>query len=200
MPKDQTQPAEPKKPDSAQWRRLALEVGPLLIFFIANAKAGIFWATGLFMVTTAVALTLSWILERRLPVMPLIAGVMVMIFGGLTLALDDDLFIKLKPTIVNALFAGALFAGLAFRKNLLRIAFGSALDLEDEGWRLLTWRWAVFFVVLAILNEVVWRNFSTDDWVTFKVFGIMPLTLVFSLTQLPLILRYQRKAEADVNS
>ena len=174
-----------------QWLRLGLEAGPLIIFFVINSRAGILPATAAFMVATVIALSVNWWKERRLPAMPLIVGVFVLIFGGLTLALDDDFFIKLKPTIVNALFALALFTGLALRKNLLKIILQAALQLEDEGWRKLTWRWAWFFVVLAALNEVVWRTQTTDFWVSFKLFGILPLTLVFSALQLPLIMRYQ---------
>ncbi|MGB0684110.1 MAG: septation protein A [Magnetovibrionaceae bacterium] len=191
------QKAKGKTSQNHQWRRLALEMGPLLVFFIANAKAGIFAATGLFMGATVLALVLSWVLERRIPVMPLVAGVMVLVFGGLTLALDDDLFIKLKPTIVNGLFAGAIFVGLFLGKHLLKIAFGSAIEIDDEGWRKLSWRWGFFFVFLAVLNEFVWRNFDTDFWVSFKVFGIMPITLIFSLSQLPLILKHQTKDDAE---
>ena len=123
--------------------------------------------------------------------MPLVGAVFVLIFGGLTLALDDDLFIKIKPTVVNCLFATLLFAGLAWRRSLLKLLMGSVLVLDEIGWRKLTWRWAFFFVALAVLNEIVWRNFSTDVWVNFKVFGLLPLSLVFGAAQIPLILRHQ---------
>ena len=167
--------------------KLAIEAGPLLVFFIANAKAGIFVATGAFMVAIVVALGASWLLERKLPMLPLVTAGFVLVFGGLTLALQDDLFIKLKPTIVNTLFAATLFGGLIAGKPLLKPLLGAALELTDEGWRKLTWRWAWFFVALALLNEAVWRSLSTDAWVAFKVFGIMPLTFLFLLSQLPLI-------------
>lgn len=171
--------------------RLALEAGPLAVFFYCNAKFGIFTATGVFMVTTVVALAVNWALERRLPIMPMVSGGFVMVFGSLTLLLQDDLFIKMKPTIVNCLFAVALFGGLAFGKSLLKPMFGAAFQLTEAGWRLLTYRWAFFFVALAIVNEVVWRNFTTDTWVDFKVFGIMPITIVFTFAQMPLILKHQ---------
>jgi intracellular septation protein len=174
-----------------QWLRLGLEAGPLIIFFVVNGQAGIMPATGTFMVATIVALSVNWSLEQRLPAMPLIVGVFVLVFGGLTLYLEDESFIKLKPTIVNGLFSLALFCGLAFRRNLLKIVLQAALHLEDEGWRKLTWRWAWFFILLAVINEGVWRTQTTDFWVSFKLFGIMPLTLVFSALQMPLILRYQ---------
>ena len=171
--------------------KMALEMGPLLIFFVVNAKWGIMPATAVFMVTTTISLAFSYIKTKRLPAMLLIGGTFIMLFGGLTLALDDDMFIKLKPTIVNTLFAAALFTGLATGRNFLKNIFESAIHIDDEGWRKLTWRWAWFFILLAVLNELVWRTQTTDAWVSFKVFGIMPLTLVFSFTQLPLIFRHQ---------
>jgi len=174
-----------------QWLKLALEAGPLVVFFVGNAKFGILPATGAFMAATVAALITNYVLERKVPVMPLVAGVFIVIFGGLTVMMEDDTFIKLKPTVVNLLFALALFTGLAFKRNLLKIAFRMAFTLDDEGWRILTWRWAFFFVALAAANEVVWRTQSTDFWVNFKVFGILPATLLFSLTQLPLILRHR---------
>jgi intracellular septation protein len=141
------------------------------------------------MVATLVALAVSYALTRRLPIMPLVTGVVVVVFGGLTLWLHDDTFIKMKPTIVNALFGGVLLGGLFFGRSLLGYVFDSVFKLTDEGWRSLTFRWGLFFLVLAVLNEVIWRSFSTDMWVQFKVFGIMPLTFLFTLSQLPLIMR-----------
>ena len=170
--------------------RLATEIGPLIVFFVANWQAGIFWATGLFMIATAIALPVAYMYERRVPVMPLVSGVFVLIFGALTLWLQDDLFIKIKPTIVNLLFAAILTVGLMLGRLFLKLAFGPVFALDDTGWRVLTIRWIGFFVLLALLNEVMWRNFSTDTWVNFKVFGIMPLTFAFSLAQLPLLKRH----------
>jgi intracellular septation protein len=175
--------------------QVLLELGPLLVFFIANWRAGIFWATGLFMVATAIALVISYSRYRKVPVMPLVSGVFVLGFGALTLFLQDDLFIKIKPTIVNLIFAAALATGLVFGRMFLKIVFGHVFRLDDEGWRILTIRWIGFFILLAILNELMWRNFSTDMWVNFKVFGIMPLTIVFSLAQLPLIQRHSLDEE-----
>lgn len=177
-------------PDEQSPGQVFLELGPLLVFFIANWKAGIFWATGLFMAATAIALSVSYARYRKVPVMPLVSGVFVLGFGGLTLFLQDDLFIKVKPTIVNLLFAGLLTGGLWYGRIFLKIVFASVFHLDDEGWRVLTVRWIGFFIVLAILNEVIWRSVSTDMWVNFKVFGIMPLTFAFSLAQLPLIKRH----------
>lgn len=171
--------------------KLAIEVGPLAVFFIANARGNIFTATAVFMVAIVIALVASWLIERRLPLLPLVTAAFVLVFGGLTLVLQDELFIKLKPTIVNSLFAAILFGGLFFGRPFLKPLLGAALELQDEGWRKLTYRWAWFFVALAMANEVVWRNLSTDGWVNFKVFGIMPLTIAFSLAQLPLINRYR---------
>jgi len=173
-----------------QGLKLLLEAGPLVVFFIVNAKMGIFTATAVFMVVTILALGYSYIKLKRLPTLPLIGGAFIMVFGGLTIILEDDTFIKLKPTIVNTLFSAALFTGLAIKKNFLKTALESALSLDDEGWRILAWRWAFFFLLLAVINEIVWRTQTTDMWVNFKVFGVMPLTLVFSLTQVPLIMRH----------
>lgn len=170
--------------------KLVLELGPLLVFFIANARADIFVATAWFMGAMVVSLALSWAILKKVAVMPLVTGVVVLIFGGLTLWLQDDTFIKMKPTITNVLFGGSLLAGLAFGQSLLRYVFGDVYKLQPRGWFLLTLRWGLFFFVLAALNEIVWRGFPTDIWVAFKVWGIMPLTIVFSLLQMPLLTRY----------
>ena len=169
--------------------------------FPALAALGgpIFVATALFIVATVIALAVSLALTRRLPIMPFVTGIVVLVFGGLTLWLQDETFIKMKPTIVNALFGGVLLGGLLFGQSLLGYVFDSVFKLTDEGWRKLTFRWGLFFFVLAVLNEIVWRNFSTDIWVNFKVFGIMPLTFVFTLTQLPLINRYTLPEEGAKN-
>ncbi|MCW8915333.1 MAG: septation protein A [Magnetovibrio sp.] len=174
-----------------QGLKFILEIGPLLLFFVVNAKMGIFAATGTFMVAIVASLAFSYIKLKHIPTLPLVTGVVVLIFGGLTIYLEDEMFIKLKPTIVNTLFACVLFGGLAFGKSYLKSVLDTALALDDEGWRKLTWRWAFFFLVLAAINEVVWRTQTTDFWVNFKVFAIMPLTIAFSLTQLPLIFRHQ---------
>lgn len=186
--------------------KLALELGPLALFFVANAYADrfgyaenqrIYVATALFIAATVVALAISYALIRKLPIMPLVSGVVVVVFGGLTLFLQNDMFIKLKPTIVNAMFGLVLLGGLYFRKPLLEIVLDSMFELTEEGWRKLTFRWALFFFALAILNEVVWRTQTTDFWVSFKVFGIMPLTIVFALAQTPLLMRYEAGKKAE---
>jgi intracellular septation protein len=184
--------------------KLVLELGPLVVFFFANAYSDrfgaaegrrIFAATAVFIVATIVALAVHYVLVRKLPIMPLVSGAVVVVFGGLTLWLDDELFIKLKPTIVNTLFGVVLMGGLYFGKPLLAIVLDSVFDLTDEGWRKLSFRWALFFFVLAALNEIVWRTQTTDTWVSFKVFAIMPLTIVFALSQTPLLMRHEKSRE-----
>ena len=172
------------------WSKLVIELGPLIVFFAANAIAGIYAGTGAFMVATLVSLAAARLLHRKIPIMLLISGVIVLVFGGLTIFLRDDTFIKLKPTIVYSMFALLLAAGLLLRKPLLELLFGSAFALTEEGWRKLTFRWIVFFVAMALVNEYVWRNFSTDAWVSFKVFGFLPLTLLFAVVQVPLLQRH----------
>lgn len=175
---------------SQQLLKFIVELGPLVVFFFVNARAGIFWGTGCFIAATLVSLVASRVLFGRIPVMPLVSAFVVVIFGGLTLWLQDELFIKLKPTIVNSIFAVILFGGLFFRKSLLSYLFGDVFALDEEGWRKLTFRWACFFVFLALLNELAWRWLTTDQWVTFKVFGIMPITMVFAISQVGLLQRH----------
>jgi intracellular septation protein len=198
-------PSDPRRREINPLLKLILELGPLMIFFFANARGErlaelfptlaalggpIFVATGLFMAATAVALAASWLLTRSLPIMPLVSGVVVLVFGTLTLWLQDDVFIKMKPTIVNALFGAVLLGGLVFGRSLLGYVFDSAFKMDAEGWRKLTLRWGLFFLFLAVVNEVVWRTTTTDTWVAFKVWGIMPITLLFTLSQMPLIMRH----------
>jgi intracellular septation protein len=180
-----------KKRDVSPLLKLALEVGPLAVFFITNGKFGIFYATASFMAATLISLVTSRIFLKRIPVLALVTGVFVMVFGFLTIYLHDDTFIKIKPTVVNTLFAFILAAGLYFRRPVLKLALGEILQMREEGWRLLTLRWIGFFLFLAVLNEVVWRNFSTDTWVSFKSFGLMPLTFFFMMFQITLIMRHQ---------
>lgn len=190
-------PHDPATRNESPLLKLALELGPLGVFFFANSRFDIFTATAAFMVAMLVSLAISWVLTRRLAVMPVVTGVVVLVFGGLTLILHDETFIKMKPTIVNGLFAAVLLGGLLFGKALLGYVFDGAFRLDDEGWRKLTLRWGLFFVVLAVLNEAVWRTQSTDFWVAFKVWGILPLTLIFSAAQLPLLTRHSLDKDAS---
>lgn len=191
--------SDEQPPVKMQLVKLLVEIGPLGVFFLTNAKFGIFAATGAFMAATAASLIAGRLLFKKIAIMPLVTGVLVLVMGTLTLYLHDETFIKLKPTIVNVLFAGILLSGLLFGVSLLKYLFADVFRLQDEGWQKLTVRWAIFFALLAILNEVVWRNFSTDTWVSFKVFGIMPLTFLFSLMQIPLLQRYQVSPEPNRN-
>jgi intracellular septation protein len=177
--------------------KMSLELGPLIVFFIANARADIFVATAWFMGAMAVSLILSWAILKKIAVMPLVTGVVVLVFGGLTLWLQDDTFIKMKPTITNVLFGSVLLGGLLFGQSLLKYVFGEVYKLRPEGWSKLTFNWGVFFFVLAVINEVLWRNFSTDFWVAFKVWGIMPLTVIFSLSQMSLLNKYAPSDEPE---
>jgi intracellular septation protein len=187
--------------------KLVLEIGPLVVFFLTNAYAErlwgiaadqrIFWATGLFMGATLLSLIINYSLYRHIPIMPLVSCAVVFVFGGLTLWLNDDIFIKLKPTIVNGIFGCILLGGLLFGRSLLATVLDTVFDLTPEGWRQLTFRWGLFFLFLAGVNEIVWRHFATDTWVSFKVFGIMPLTIFFALSQMPLLMRHELKNELE---
>ncbi len=170
--------------------KLALELGPLVVFFMANARFGIYAGTGIFMAAVLLALGTSYVLTRHLPVMAIVSAVVVLVFGSMTLLLHDETFIKVKPTIIYVLFAAVLLIGLVFRKPFLNIVFDQMFNLTDEGWRKLTLRWILFFLALAVANEVIWRTQSTDFWVAFKAFGTVPLTLAFALAQYPLLMRY----------
>jgi intracellular septation protein len=191
-PKATVADAAPARP--AMLPKLLIELGPLLVFFATNALAGIFAGTAAFMLATLLSLGAAHFRYRKVPVMPLISAVIVFVFGALTLYLQDETFIKLKPTIVYSMFALLLAAGLVLRKPLLELLFGSAFSLTEEGWRKLTVRWMAFFVAMAIINEIVWRNFSTDAWVSFKAFGFLPLTVLFAIAQVPLLQRYGETA------
>lgn len=178
------------------WVKPFVDYVPLVAFFVAYFLSDLFVATGALMIATVIAVVVSLVLERRVPVMPLVTAGIVLAFGGLTLWLNDERFIKMKPTIVQALFAVVLFGGLLFGKPLLKPLLGSAWKLTDRGWYLLTVRFAIFFAVMAVLNEIVWRTVSTDLWVNFKIFGILILTFAFTAFQVPLITRYQIEDEA----
>ena len=170
--------------------KLATELGPLLIFFFANAKTNLFIATGVFMVAVLAAMVASYVVTRHIPMMAIVTAVVVFVFGALTLILHDETFIKMKPTIVYTLFAAILAGGLLFNRSFIAIMFDQMFNLTPQGWRILTGRWALWFFAMAVLNEIIWRTQSTDFWVSFKVFGMVPLTMLFAMTQMPLIKRY----------
>ena len=177
--------------------KLLIEMGPLIAFFAGNWLAGIFWGTGIFMVATVIALALSWSLTRKLAMVPLVSAVFVAVFGGLTLWLQSDLFIKVKVTLINALFGAVLLGGVAFGKSYLKLVMGEAMKLTDEAWRTLSLRWGIFFFAMAGLNEIVWRSFTTDQWVNFKVFGLLPLTLIFAVANAPYMSKHMIEDEAE---
>jgi intracellular septation protein len=170
--------------------KLATELGPLIVFFVANAKFNLFVATGAFMVAIVAAMIASYVVVRHVPMMAIVTAVIVLVFGTLTLVLHDETFIKVKPTIIYGLFAAILGGGLLFGRSFIAILFNQMFNLTPKGWRILTMRWALFFVGMAVLNEIIWRTQSTDFWVAFKAFGAVPITMVFAITQMPVIKRY----------
>jgi intracellular septation protein len=182
--------AKGAKPQLNPLLKLVLDLGPLVLFFVANSRYGIFAATATFMAAVLAALAVSYAMTRHLPIMPVVTAIIVLVFGGLTLVLHDATFIKVKPTIIYALFGAVLLGGLCFNRPLLGVVFDSLFQLTEEGWRKLTWRWAIFFLALAVLNEIVWRNTSTNAWVDFKVFGVTPLIFLFAALQAPLLKKY----------
>src|ERR1700719_369765 len=161
--------------------KLATELGPLMIFFVANAKFNLFVATGAFMVAIVAAMIASYVVTRHVPLMSLVTGIVVLIFGTLTLVLHDETFIKVKPTIIYSLFALVLGGGLLFGRSFIAIMFDQMFNLTPHGWRILTLRWALFFFAMAILNEVIWRTQTTDFWVAFKAVGVSSLTMAFAI-------------------
>ena len=203
----QTSAAPPTRKALNPTVKLVLELGPLALFFAAYSRFDIYVATAVLMASVFVTLAVSYVALKRIPVMPLVTAVIVLIFGSLTLFFHDETLIKIKPTALYLLFAAALFAGIALRKPMLKILFDGALQVDEEGWRLLTWRWAFFFVALAVLNEIVWRGSAvlwpdqaTGIWVKFKTFGFMPLTLLFALAQAPLIMKHETKEGDTANN
>lgn len=182
-----------------QIRRLLLDLGPLLIFFAGFKYLGIFGATAAFMVAVLIALAVGWLVEKKISPMPLVTAILVVIFGGLTLYLRNDIFIKMKPTVLYAFFGGTLIGGLGFNRLFIKYVFAQAFELDETGWRQLTWRWGLFFLLLAVLNEMVWRNASTDTWVAFKVWGIIPLIFLFALAQTPFVMKHHIEPEKSAD-
>ena len=190
-----TNPETKRKPTRAinPMLKLVLEFGPLALFFVASYRYDLHVATAVLMVAVVVALAASYAIVRRIPIMPLVTAVAILVFGSLTFYFDNPVFIKVKPTIVNCIFGAVLLGGLFFNKSLLSVLLDTALHLDEEGWRKLTVRWGLFFFVLAALNEAVWRTQSDVFWAGFKVFGTMPITVLFALSQVPLIMRHELK-------
>lgn len=184
------------RPELTGWKKLAIDFGPLLVFFVVYSRVDIFVGTAAFMAATAVAMLASWLLVRHIPAMTWFSALLVGVFGGLTIWLHDETFIKIKPTIVFLIFAAILFFGLFRKRNYLKAILGSALEgLSERGWELLAWRWAIFFVVLAALNEIFWRFFPTNIWLHFKLWGDTLLTIAFMFAQAPMLIRHGLKTD-----
>ncbi len=179
-----------EKPKLNPLLKLALDIGPLVLFVAANSRFGIFVGTGALMIAVVAALLVSYTMTRQWPIMPVVTVIVALVFGGLTIAFHDETFIKLKPTIIYSLFGGTLLGGYIFDKSFLAIVLDSVLHLTEEGWRKLTLRWGLFFFALAVLNEAIWRTQSTDFWVNFKLYGFVPLNLAFMALQYPLLMRH----------
>jgi len=215
-------PASPARPEINPWLKFALEIGPLAVFFLSfrfadqvlawpsvrgplemltgaealdSATGPMFVATGTFMVAIVVSLAVSWVATRTLPKMAVVTAIVVAVFGTLTLVLADETFIKMKPTVVNGLFALILLVGLLQGRSYIKYLLGETLPLDERGWMIFTWRWAGFFVFLGLLNEVVWRTQSDEFWVSFKTFANIPLTFGFMIAQMPLIKRHMVEEE-----
>ena len=171
--------------------KLFIDIGPLAVFFIFYTKGDLQSSILPFMIATVISVMFSYILEKKIPIMPTVGAAIILVFGGLTIYFDNEVFFKMKPTIINILFAAILYIGQTLNKPLLKYLLGKTLKLQEEGWTILTKRWVGFFIALAILNEIVWRTQSTDIWVNFKVFGILPITFIFTITQFSLIKKYQ---------
>ena len=171
--------------------KILVDIGPLTIFFIFYTRGDLKSAILPFMIATVIAVLFSYIVEKKIPIMPTVGAAIILVFGGLTIYFDNEVFFKMKPTIINLLFGAILYGGEIIKKPLLKYLLGATLKLQEEGWTILTKRWIGFFIALAILNEIVWRTQSTDLWVNFKVFGILPITFVFTITQFSLIKKYQ---------
>ena len=171
--------------------KILIDIGPLAIFFIFYTRGNLQSAILPFMIATIIAVLFSYIIDKKIPIMPTVGAGIILVFGGLTIYFDNEIFFKMKPTIINIIFACILYGGEFFKKPLLKLLLGKTLKLQSKGWSILTKRWVGFFLALAILNEIIWRTQSTDLWVNFKVFGILPITFIFTMTQFSLIKKYQ---------
>ena len=171
--------------------KIFIDIGPLAVFFIFYVRSDLKSAILPFMIATIIAVLFSYIIEKKIPIMPTAGAFIILVFGGLSIYFDNEVFFKMKPTIINLLFAFILYGGILTDKPLLKYLLGNALKLQNEGWLILTKRWVSFFIALAILNEIIWRTQSTDIWVNFKVFGILPITFLFTLSQFRILKKYQ---------
>lgn len=179
--------------------KFLLETAPLVVFFIVYKSYGLMEATAVLIAATSLCAAISYVVHKKVPIMPVITAVVVAIFGGLTIISEDELFIKIKPTVVNILFAAILLGGVAFKKGMLRYLLGEAFTMSEEAWRSFSLRWGLFFLFLAGTNEVIWRNFPTDFWVEFKVFGMLSLSIAFTLSQIPFLKRHMKEKKGEDN-
>lgn len=186
---------KPYVPAMNPLHRLGLDLGPLVAFFAANSFGGIFVATAVFMLAMSVSVAIGYAIERKISPVAMVTFALVLIFGGLTIWLANDLFIKIKPTILYVMFASVLIGGLFADRLFIKYVLGQSVQLPDAAWRALTWRWGLFFAAFAVANEMVWRNFSTDTWVSFHVWSGIPLTLLFAIAQTPFIMRHQIESD-----
>lgn len=196
---NKTAPAQETSQPAPSIAKVLLELGPLILFLVVYRRVDIFAATTVFIPLTIASLIASRYFFGRMGILPLVSAFFVIVFGGLTIWLQDETFIKIKPTLLYSLFAAVALVGLAFNWIVWKQLFGEVFRLTDKGWRKMQFRWGCFFLAMAILNEIIWRTLSTDFWVNFKVFGVLPLTFVFMLAQAPLLNRYGL-VESEANS
>lgn len=183
---------------SARWIRVAVDYGAPIAFAVAFFGFGrdILLATGVLVAASVLALSVGFVVERRIAPLPLIAGIFALVFGGLTLVFHDPVFVKMKLTFQNAAFAAALLGGVALRKNPLKLLLGDSMKMDDAAWRILTIRYGLYFVSVAVANEIVWRTQSDEFWVGFRI-AVLPLAIVFSLTQAPFMMRHLQQPDED---
>ncbi len=185
------------KKEMPQGLKLALDFAPLVAFFATYKIGGVYWATGIIIALTIVSLIVGYAITGKIAKFPLFSGIVITVMGGLTLYLQNDMFVKMKPTAANLIFAAILGGGLLSGRIFLKDLLGSAIEMAETAWRTLTWRWMVFFLVLAGLNEYVWRTMSEATWVNFKVFGLMGLTMVFALANAPFMAKHMKQDDAN---
>jgi intracellular septation protein len=184
-----------EKKEIPQGLKLALDFIPLVAFFAAYKIAGVYWATSIIIALTLVSLVVGYAITGKVAKFPLFSAILITVMGGLTLYLHNDMFVKMKPTAANLIFASVLGGGLLSNRMFLKDLLGSTIDMPEQAWRKLTWRWTAFFLVLAGLNEYVWRTMSEATWVNFKVFGLMGLTVLFAVANAPFMARHMPKED-----